>query len=131
MKGSPSWLRSGLSQALSLTLILAVVLGGSAVLRHWQGDRQGQALREQARPGDIVMLSSRSCLYCDRARDWLDAQAVPHSECFIEHNSACREQFQARGGLGTPTFVVRGQTIVGFDRARILALLSRPTAAPG
>ena len=101
----------------------------------WLGQRQDQplaeALRATARPGDILMLSSTTCSYCTKARSWLTEQRVPHSECFIERDPACLAEFQARSAPGTPTFVVRGQTVVGFDRKRMASLLSRPAAAPG
>jgi len=108
-----------------LAVILALVVGGSALLRARAAGEQGQALRELARPGDIVMLSSATCIFCTRAREWLTEQRVPFRECFIESDAACRAEFQARSGPGTPTFVVRGQTVVGFDPARLHLSLSR------
>jgi glutaredoxin len=108
-----------------LATILALVLGGNALLRLWQAGDQGQALRELAQPGDILMLSSTTCIFCTRAREWLTEQNVPFRECFIESDAACRAEFQARSGPGTPTFVVRGQTLVGFDPARLQRSLSR------
>lgn len=123
--------RSNLRSLLVLALLVGSALGIGTLSRGRQADQDAQVLRAQARPGDIVMLSSLSCGYCERARVWLETHEVPHAECFIERNSACLAEFQARGARGTPTFVVRGQTIVGFDRARILAALKRPAAAPG
>lgn len=116
---------------LSLVLVVSAALGLNALVGGWHSRGEGEAMREQARPGDIVMLSSTTCVYCDRARSWLAEQQVPHRECFIETDAACLAEFQARGGQGTPTLVVRGQTIVGFDRERVLELLSRPAASPG
>jgi len=108
-----------------LALIIALVMGGTALLRARAAGEHGQALRELARPGDIVMLSSATCIFCTRAREWLTEQRVPFRECFIESDAACRAEFQARSGPGTPTFVVRGQTLVGFDPARLHLSLSR------
>lgn len=113
---------------LSLAVLVAVVLGLQVGFGSWQTHRDGSALRELVRPGDIVMLSSTTCIYCERARRWLTEQRVPHRECFIETDPACRAEFQARGALGTPTLVVRGHTLLGFDRARLLKMLSRPAA---
>lgn len=108
---------------LTLALIVAATLGGSRLLQVWQAGEQGQVLRDLARPGDIVMLSSTTCVYCARARSWLSEERVPHRECFIERDAACLAQYQAQLAPGTPTFLVRGQRIVGFDRARIVAAL--------
>ncbi|CAN5132315.1 hypothetical protein BH11PSE10_BH11PSE10_10580 [soil metagenome] len=118
-------LRQLLRQLLPLAVIIAVVLGSVQALQAWQSGGQAEALRAAARPGDIRMLSSVTCVYCARARAWMTEQRVPFTECFIEQDAACAAEFQARGGLGTPTLVVRGQVIVGFDRARVLAALSR------
>lgn len=122
------WLRR--SSWLQLLLIVAVVWG----LALWAGARrdgdQGQVLRERARDGDIQMLSSQTCIFCARARSWLDEQRVPYAECFIETNAACLQEYQARGARGTPTFVVRNQTVLGFDRERIAAILA-PDSGPG
>lgn len=110
----------------SLALILLVVLG----LNQWLGSRaargEGQVLRELARPGDILMLSSTTCAICKNASAWLKAQQVPHRECLIEDDAACAAEYRARGAIGTPTFVVRGQTVLGFDRRRIGEILREP-----
>lgn len=108
---------------MSLVVIVAVVLGLSTLARGWQTRSDGEALRERVQPGDLLMLSSTTCPYCTKAREWLTEQRVPHRECFIETDAACASEFRARGAIGTPTLVVRGQTVVGFDRTRLLALL--------
>jgi len=117
---------AALRKLLPLALIVAGVWLLSAVAGHWRGAQQAERLRELAGPGDIVMLSSRSCIFCDRARSWLDAQRVPYSECFIESNAACAEAYRAQMAPGTPTFVLRGRSrVVGFDRERIVSGLER------
>ncbi len=117
---------------LPLFVILAVVYGAVALLQSRHSAEQGQVLRTQARPGDILMLASTTCIYCDRARAWMSGQRVPFKECMIETDPACLAEFQARGGQGTPTLVVRGRTLVGFDPARIAEILSRSRPpAPG
>ncbi|WP_158080835.1 glutaredoxin family protein [Pelomonas sp. KK5] len=110
---------------LSLALICAVVLGGVHLLQSHASGAQGEALRAVVRPGDIRMLSSETCIYCTRARAWLAEQQVPFTECTIETDRACLAEFQARGGLGTPTLVVRGRTQQGFDPQRVAEALSR------
>ena len=112
-------------QLIPLAVIVTVVLGGVQALQAWQSHGQGEALRAAARPGDILMLSSTTCAYCTQARVWMTAQRVPFTECFIEQDAACAATFQRLGGQGTPMVLVRGQAIAGFDRARVLAVLSR------
>ena len=114
-----------LRQLLPLVVIVTVVLGGVLALQAWQSGGQGDALRAATRPGDILMLSSTTCGYCTQARGWMTTQRVPFTECFIEQDAACAATFQRLGGQGTPTLLVRGQVIVGFDRARVLTVLNR------
>ena len=117
---------------VSLAVIVGLVYGGVQLLQGRHNGQQAQALRATAKPGDIVMLSSQTCPYCERARSWMSEQRVPFKECMIETDAACLAEFQARGGLGTPTMVVRGRTVVGFDPARVAEILSSPrAAAPG
>ena len=118
---------------VSLAVIIGLVYGGVHLLQGRHDGRQGEALRATAKPGDIVMLSSQTCPYCERAREWMSEQQVPFKECTIETDAACLAEFQARGGMGTPTLVVRGRTVVGFDPARVAEILvsSPRAAAPG
>ena len=95
-----------------------LVLAVWAATQWWTGhrdDRDATALAAAARPGDIVMLSSASCVYCERARHWLTANRVPFSECFIEADAACAARYQQAGAAGTPTLLVRGQRQLGFN----------------
>lgn len=112
-----------------LWLLLVLVLGFMG-LAQWAGSRQaeqqGEQLRALARPGDIRMLSSETCVFCKRAHAWLSEQGVPFRECLVERDAACRAEYAARGAQGTPTFVVRDHTVVGFDRMRFIELLSAP-----
>ncbi|MCV2354391.1 glutaredoxin family protein [Paucibacter sp. B2R-40] len=107
-----------------LLLIVLLVMGASQLAQHWQARSQGDSMRTLARPGDIVMLSSTDCVFCRRARSWLDAEKISYSECFIETNAACAELYRAQMAPGTPTFLVRGQRMVGFDKQRMVELLA-------
>lgn len=111
---------------LVLIVLIAAFVGISQWAGNRQADEQGARLRALARPGDIQMLSSEHCVFCKLARDWLTEQRVPFTECLIERDGACMAEYQARGARGTPTFVVRGHTLLGFDRERIVELLGRP-----
>lgn len=111
---------------LPLIVVAAVAWGAAWALRSWQAADQAQRLQAAAKPGDIVMLSSTTCYFCKQARSWLTVQAVPHRECFIETDAACLAQFQALQAQGTPTFLVRGKRVTGFDREAMLAALEAP-----
>jgi glutaredoxin len=71
------------------------------------------------------MISSETCGWCTAARRWMTEQSVPFEECFVERDARCLADYQALGGQGTPTLVVRGRTVLGFDRARVIEILGQ------
>jgi len=109
---------------LVLAVLLGVAWGGMQLLRSRADAQDGEQLRALAKPGDVLMLGSVTCSFCAAARSWLDAEKVSYRECLIENDTDCLREFQARGGYGTPTFVVRGHTVVGFDRKAIAKALA-------
>lgn len=107
----------------SLLVLVAVVALASWAWRGHVRAEDGTWLAQHARPGDIRMLSSETCPYCLAARRWMTEQGVPFSECFIERDAQCLADYQALGATGTPTLLVRGQRVIGFDRARLREIL--------
>jgi len=112
-----------LRSVLSLLAVVLAVGGASEAWRAWSVGRWGEQAAAHAKPGDIQMIASDTCLYCARARDWFAANGVPYSECSIEREEACAARFSALMAPGTPVLVVRGQTQVGFDPQRIARAL--------
>jgi glutaredoxin len=113
----------------SLAVLLVLVLGTSVATQWWSlssASRQGERLAALAGPGDIRMLSSETCVYCTVARRWLTEHRVEFVECFIERDAQCRALYDATQARGTPTLIVRGQSQLGFDAARVLAALEAP-----
>jgi glutaredoxin len=112
----------------SLLFLLALVVGvGFAMERYrdWANDKVGRQVAAYARPGDIQMLSSVSCPYCDRARAWFTLHQVPFNECFIERDEACAARFQASLSRGTPTLFVKRKRLVGFAPQAVLDALTQ------
>ncbi|MFG6465736.1 glutaredoxin family protein [Roseateles sp. BYS87W] len=107
----------------SLMVVIVVSLLASWAWRSHVTSQDGAALRRVVQPGDIHMISSQTCGWCTAARRWMTQEGLPFDECFIDQDVACRSEYDALGAQGTPTLLVRGQRVVGFDRARIRALL--------
>ncbi len=116
--------RRALREFWPLLAIVLLVMGASQWAQQWQAGTQADSLRALVRPGDIVMLSSTDCIFCKRARTWLDAEKIAYSECFIENDAACAALYRAQMAPGTPTFLVKGQRIVGFDKQRMVEVLT-------
>lgn len=104
-------------------LLLWVLLVAAATegWRTYQAGKLAEQLAARVRPGDLWMLSSETCVFCDRARRWMTQNKVPFTECFIERDAACASRYQATGGQGTPTVLVRGRPQLGFSPERVLA----------
>jgi glutaredoxin len=105
-----------------LVVIAVAALASWAWRAHVRG-ADGERLAVLVQAGDIRMISSERCGWCTAARRWMTGEGIPFQECFLERDAQCRADYVARGGRGTPTLVVRGQTVIGFDRARILQIL--------
>ena len=122
------------AQARSLAGLVLLVVAVSAAAGWWrehQAAQLGRELASLARPGDIQMVSSVTCVFCERARRWMTAQQVPFTECFIERDAACAARYQSLGAQGTPTLQVRGQTQLGFSADRVRdSLLAVPPGSP-
>jgi hypothetical protein len=114
-------LRSG----LSLLALVLVVAAASEGWRAWTADRIGDQVASLARPGDIEMIASDTCVYCARARSWFNAHAVPFKECSIERDAACAARFAALLSPGTPVLLVRGRPQVGFSPQAVAEALRR------
>lgn len=112
----------------SLLLVVALTALASWGWRAHVQQQDSRTLAALARPGDIRMISSETCPWCLAARRWMTQEGVPFKECFIERDDTCLADYRALGAAGTPTLLVRGQRILGFDRAGITAALQRNQA---
>ena len=116
---------------LGLLVTVLVVSGAAEWWREHQAQQVGREMAQLARPGDITMVSSISCVFCTRARQFMTAQQVPFNECFIETDLVCAQRYQALGARGTPTLLVRGQLQLGFSAAAVRDQLRTLAPRPG
>lgn len=108
---------------LALALLLAVTWGGLSAWRAAQADRLGAGVAQRAQAGDIRMISSVHCRYCDQARDWFQAHRIPFEECVIERDAGCAEAYARLQSPGTPVLLVRETRVLGFSPSRIAQAL--------
>ena len=117
------WQRLGRGSAVSVVLVGVLAWGVVRVVQTQVRDGQAETLRTVARPGDIRMLSSVSCIFCTKARQYLTEHRIPFEECLIERDPVCLADYKRLGASGTPTLLVRGQRQLGFDPLRVTAAL--------
>jgi glutaredoxin len=107
----------------SLALLLIAVWGGTQAMQLWSARQLGSEAAANAKPGDIQMISSVTCVYCAKARAWFTEQKIPFSECFVERDAVCAAQYNGLLAPGTPVIVVRGQPQIGFSSQRVVDAL--------
>lgn len=112
-------------RALPLALLVLATATGMALLRQYESRRVAHELSANARPGDIMMISSETCVYCEQARAWFTENNVAFGECFIERDPSCAAAYSALHAPGTPTLVVRGKRLVGFNAEQVAQALRR------
>ena len=111
----------------SLAVLLLLAFAFTAASRWWSHRQDGALATELAtlvRAGDIRMLSSDTCSICASARAWFTAHRIAFSECSIERDPVCRQDFAATLAPGTPVLLVRGKPQVGFNPERLRAAFS-------
>ncbi len=109
---------------LGLAVVVWVAVAGVQAVGGWSRERLGAQVAAEARPGDIQMIGSVTCVYCDAARTWLQHNRVPFKECLIEREPACAAAYQATGAPGTPVVWVRGKRLLGFSAQAIADALN-------
>ena len=116
---------------VGLVALVAAAVLGMQVFARWSQGRLGEQVAAAARPGDIRMIGSVTCVYCAAARAWFTENHVPFDECLIERDAACADAYRALNAPGTPVMLVRGQRLLGFDPQAIgRALKNPPTNRP-
>jgi glutaredoxin len=116
---------------LSLPVGLLLFATAWAAWLAWREPALGAEVARLAKPGDVRMLSSQTCVYCDSARHWLQTHQVVFEECVIETDATCAAQFNALLAPGTPVMLVRGQSQVGFSPQRVRDALAESSSAGG
>ena len=117
-------------RALRWGVAIGLIGFAAAAYALWQSTGRpydlGRAAAAHAQEGDIYVYSSITCGTCRKAKLWMTYHGIPYESCEIDRDADCRKRFEALGGIGTPTMVVRGQTLVGFRTELIAQIVARP-----
>ena len=111
----------------SVLVLAALALAAFAAmqgLQAWSRARLGPQVAAAAKPGDIFMIASLTCVYCAAARAWFEANRVPFTECLIERDARCAAHYNALMAPGTPVLLVRGQRLLGFNAQAVADALA-------
>ncbi len=81
---------------------------------------------------DVKVYSAPTCGYCHQAKNFLNDKGVKFTEYDVSRDqSAAQEMLKLTGQTGVPVIVANGQTIIGFDRAKLENLLSKSSGGNG
>jgi len=77
-----------------------------------------------ARPHRVIVFSTPTCPWCTRAKTYLRGRGVPFRDVDVSRDAAAaRDLVRRTGQMGVPVIEIDGRPIVGFDQARIDAML--------
>jgi len=75
-------------------------------------------------PHEVTVYTTPTCSWCGALKDYLRTHNVPFDEVDVSADVArARELVEKSGQYGVPVTDIDGEMVVGFDRARIDALL--------
>jgi glutaredoxin-like YruB-family protein len=68
----------------------------------------------------VIVFSSPTCAWCNRAKTYLRSRSVPFRDVDVSRDpAAARDLVKRTGQMGVPVIEIDGKPIVGFDQARI------------
>jgi glutaredoxin len=62
-------------------------------------------------------------MFCGKVKEYLSQKGVQYVERDVAHDEKALAELEELGILTTPVVVVDGETVVGFDRAKLERLL--------
>lgn len=75
---------------------------------------------------DIIIYTTPTCSWCQAVKDYMNQRNLEFAEVDVAADrQQAQEMIQKSGQMGVPVVEIDGETVVGFDRSRIEALLER------
>lgn len=73
----------------------------------------------------LQIYSTVTCPWCDKAKAWMKSEGIPYEEIDVTTDEVKQQELIALTHQRTvPVLVHRGEFVIGFDPAKIKALLS-------
>jgi glutaredoxin-like YruB-family protein len=77
-----------------------------------------------AKPHRVLIFTTPTCPWCQRAKQYLRQQRVPYREVDVSRDAAAaRDLVRRTGQMGVPVVEIDGRPVVGFDQRAIDRLL--------
>lgn len=72
----------------------------------------------------VKVYSTPTCPYCKMVKEFLKENNIQFEDVDVSSNqTAAQEMISKSGQMGVPVLDIKGQIVVGFDKARIKQLL--------
>lgn len=72
----------------------------------------------------VKVYSTPTCPYCKMVKEFLKEKNIQFEDVDVSSNqTAAQEMISKSGQMGVPVLDIKGQIVVGFDKARIKQLL--------
>ncbi|MFZ2237857.1 MAG: glutaredoxin family protein [Dokdonella sp.] len=110
--------------SMKLLFTLAIAVAGWGVAGLSSATEAHAAAVVKAAP-EVIMYSTKTCSYCEKARAWFSSRNIAWDERDIEASDGAKKEWKELGGVGTPLIVINGKSFSGFAEATIEAELSR------
>jgi glutaredoxin 3 len=79
----------------------------------------------------VNIYTTPTCMYCKMAKDFFQKNNIAYNEYNVQADLEKRKEMIDRSGqMGVPVITVDSDTIVGFDKKRLEALLLGDGSAP-
>ena len=73
---------------------------------------------------EVIIYSTPTCPWCQVAKRYLDGRGIAYTEVDVSaDHQAAMEMVRKTGQQGVPVIEVDGEFVIGFDKARLDALL--------
>ncbi|ASA97435.1 MULTISPECIES: glutaredoxin family protein [Anoxybacillus] len=79
---------------------------------------------------EIIMYSTKHCIYCKKQKDFLSEKGIAFEERDIHENEEFFQEFKDLGGYGTPFTIIKENgnivsKILGFNQNKLLEKLTK------
>jgi glutaredoxin-like YruB-family protein len=71
----------------------------------------------------VVMYTTQWCPACKAAKQYFQQRGISYDEIDVEASPENGQKFQSLGGSSVPLIIVNGESMAGFDKARLDQLL--------
>ena len=113
-----------------VVLFMLALLGASGLML-WHSSNQQMLANDITDEHELVFFSAPWCGYCDRARDWFDAEGINYLEIDIEASTDGNRLWCDAGGRGVPLVLIGDQRIPGYAPAAYAGALRENAVVSG